>query len=129
MALTDKLLPVSIVDALNKSYKSKDEDIIVYIGPGADKKSYIYETYPSKNTNTKLWEKRIIENPEGMFNIDLKGAIKDQLIQRNIKEENIAISPIDTITHPDYFSNYAEKHGNEEKAGRNFTGATFNKRR
>ena len=127
MALVDKLLPVAVVDALLKSHDSKDEDIVAFVGPGAKKESYIYETYPSKNTNDKLWEKRITENPNGGFNIDLQGAITDQLEERNI--QNIIVSPVDTIKHPGYYSNYGEKHGDESKAGRNFTGATFNTKR
>ena len=129
MAMIDKMLPVHEVLALREAYDSNVNDLLVHIGPHAQPESYIYETYPTKNTNAKLWENNIKENEKGGFNIDLEGAVRDQLTEIGISDENIIASPIDTITDQNYFSNYAEQHGNMEKAGRNFSGATFSVRR
>lgn len=122
---TDKMLPVSIIDALSKSHNSKDEDIEVYVTAGAEKESYKKIKYPNYLTNLKVWNDHIYKGKYGLYHIDLKGAIKKQLIDRNIKEENIHISNIDTITNPNFYSHYATNHGHKEKAGNNFAGATF----
>lgn len=124
---TDKMLPVSIIDSLFYSYGSRDNDILVYISSGVEKDSYLYDKYPKWANNDKIWNKMIKEDKNGIFHIDLKGAIKKQLIQRNIKESNIKVSKIDTVTNQNYYSNRAEYLGYKEKAGRNFPCVFFKK--
>ena len=126
-ALIDKLLPIYIIDSLQEKFNSNTNDILVYISPAASKESYKHETYPDWITNEKVWEENIIEN--NGFHIDLKNAVKQELLSRNIKEENIFISQVDTITNSNYYSEYAENHGQLEKAGRNFVGAAFVRKR
>ena len=123
--LTDKMLPMSVIDALSHSYDSKDEDILVYVSSGIDKKSYLYDSYPHWAKDPKVWDGMIEEDENGIFHIDLKGAIKKELIYRNINEENINISNVDTFTNRDYYSNRAEYLGHIEKGGRNFPCAVF----
>ncbi len=123
--LVDKKMPMMVVDALFDAYGSynlKDEDILTYVSAGAGK-SWTYDKYPSWAKDSKLWDGAIIEDENGIFHIDLKKVISDQLIERNVGD--ITISPIDTITDPNFYSNSAAFNGNEEKKGRNFAGAFF----
>ena len=126
---TDLMIPAMTIDALASSYNSKANDIIAYISAGADKDSYLYETYPNWIKNEKLWDGKIIEDENGLFHIDLKGTIEKELLERKIDKNNITMSKVDTITNDGFYSNYAEAHGNKEKAGRNFAGACFVRRR
>ena len=123
--LTDKMMPISVIDSLAYTYDSNDEDILVYISSGIDKKSYLYDRYPLWAKDHRVWDGMIEEDKNVIFHIDLKGAIKRELISRNISEENINVSRVDTFTNPDYYSNRAEKLGIEEKMGRNFPCAVF----
>lgn len=123
--LVDKMLPMAIVDALLDAYGSKDEDISIYVSSGADKKSYTYDRYPAWATDPKVWDEMITEDENGLFHIDIKGAIKRQLEERNIDSKKIEVSKIDTITDPNFYSNAAVFQGHPEKAGRNFPGVVF----
>ena len=125
---TTKMLPVSVIDALTRSYNSNDNDIEVYVAPCADKENYLYETFPAWG-DEKVWQGYIKETENELYQIDLKGAINKQLLDRKIKPQNINISTIDTITDDRFYSNYAEKHGDLSKAGRNYMGVVFKNRR
>ena len=125
---TNLYLPIAVVDALAKSHNSKDEDIEIFVTAGVEKETYIKEEYPVYLDN-EFWHKHIYQDEDGLYHIDLKSTIYDELISRNIKVENIKISNVDTITDPHYFSHYASNHGHPKKAGNNFAGATFNKKR
>lgn len=119
----DRLMPFHIIDAIKKETKANEEDIEVYIGPCAKKKSYVYETYPNWATRkNNMWRHCINEEEDG-FHIDLRKAILIQLINKGIKY--IEINSLDTITNPLYYSNYAASHGDNEKDGRFLTGVYF----
>lgn len=123
--LTDKMLPKAIIDSLAFLYDSKTEDIVAYISSGASKKSYLYDSYPIWARDEKVWNEMIEEDESGVYHIDIKGAIKKQLLNRNIEEKNITVSEIDTVTNPDFYSNRAEFLGEKNKKGRNFPCAFF----
>lgn len=115
-------LPKQTIEALKKEYNSQPKNIHVYIGSCAKKETYGYETYPNWATNHSVWE-NFIQKKEGKYHIDLVGAIKRQLEQINV--EHIKVSAIDTISNPNYASNYGRLHDNPSKMGQNFVGCFY----
>ncbi len=120
----DRELPMMIADSLNQVSNTKDEDILVYVGPMASSKNYAYNNYPKWATNDKIW-KYCIKEKNGLFYIDLRRAIIMELALRNIQYGNVEISNIDTITDPAYYSNHATYQGAVNKNGRILVGALF----
>ena len=110
-----------IIEAL-KTEKSKPEDIYVYIGSCAKKKSYQYDCYPKWATKEDVWKDSIIKK-ENTYYIDMIKAIKKQLHEQKIN--HIKESPIDTYTSPKYYSHIAEVKGNQSKVGQNFVGCFY----
>ena len=120
--LVDRKMPMLVVDALYNSYRSKDEDIAAYVSACAGN-SWTYDKYPSWAKYDNIWDSVIVEDENGLFHIDLKKAVLDQLKERNI--DDIVISPIDTITDIRFYSNSAAFNGKSYKKGRHFAGAFF----
>ena len=123
--LTDKMLPKSVIDSLLYTYGSNENDIVVYISSGAEKYSNLFRNYPGFVKDLKVWSGMIKEDKYGIIHVDYKGAIRKQLIERGIPEENIIISNVDTITNPNYFSERAASLGQKEKKGCNFPCIVF----
>lgn len=115
-------LPKQTIEALIKEYHSNPQDIYVYVGSCAKKETFIYESFPVWNTNDKVWN-GFIKEQDGKYTIDLVGAIEKQLRQLGVSK--IEISPIDTITDPNYASYYGNYHGNSSKLGQNFVGCFY----
>ena len=120
--MIDKKLPMMIADAMLREFGCRDQDIYTYVSACAGEDSYTYDIYPKWATDEKVWEGNIIEK-EKQYYINLRKAIAEQLEERNIN--NWIMNREDTITDPNYYSNSAAFHGNEEKAGRNFAGAYY----
>lgn len=123
--LIDKKMPMMIADALNEAYDSKDEDIIAYVSACAGD-NWTYDKYPSWATDKTIWEKGIIEDNNGIFHINLKKAIKQEMNERNIN--HVIYNDNDTITNPLYYSNSAASPyglNDQSKYGRNFCGAFY----
>lgn len=120
--LVDRKMPMLVVDALYNSYRSKDEDIAAYVSACAGN-SWTYDKYPSWAKYDNIWDSVIVEDENGLFHIDLKKAVLDQLKERNI--DDIVISPIDTITDIHFYSNSAAFNDKSYKKGRNFARAFF----
>lgn len=124
--LTDKKMPMLVVDALYNAYRSRDEDVYTYVSACAGD-SWTYNRWPDWAKEKRLWEEYITEGKEGLFHIDLKSAVKNQLLDRGIAPDRIEVSPIDTITDANFYSNSAAYNGAKHKAGRHFAGAFFPK--
>lgn len=122
--LVDKKMPMLVADALYNAYRSKDEDIYTNVSACAGN-SWTYDKWPNWAKDEKFWDKYIVQEKDGLFHIDLKGAVEKQLQQRNISPEKIMISPVDTITDDNFYSNCAVFNGEKHKAGRHFAGAFF----
>lgn len=123
--LIDKKMPMMIADALNKAYDSKDEDIIAYVSACAGD-NWTYDKYPSWATDRNIWEKGLIEDKNGIFHINLKKAIQQEMNERNIN--HVIYNDNDTITNPSYYSNSAASPyglNDQSKYGRNFCGAFY----
>lgn len=123
--LVDAKMPMLVVEALLESHRSRDQDIAAYISMCAGR-SWTYDKYPSWAKDEDMWKEAITLGEDGLYHIDLKSVVLSQLLDRNINK--IALSPVDTITNPKYYSNSAAFHGDSSKSGRNFAGAYFKTR-
>lgn len=122
--LIDKKMPIMVVDALQRAYDSKDDDIVAYISACAGS-DWSYDTYPRWATDRKLWDGAITEE-NGVFKINMRQVIENELLERNI--HTMEFNMDDTRTNIRYYSNSmaSPKGGNEPtKAGRNFAGVFF----
>lgn len=116
---TNRKLPIQTIEALQKEYNSKLEDIYVYITSCVSKESYIYDCYPKWATNKDVWKDAIVEKNNNYY-IDMLTAIINQL--RKIGINNITYSQEDTVTSPKFYSHSAFAKGNNSKKGQNFVG-------
>lgn len=122
--LIDKKMPMMVVDALQRAYDSKDDDIVAYISACAGS-DWSYDTYPRWATDRKLWDGAIIEE-NGVFKIDMRKVIENELLERNI--HTMKFNMDNTRTNPNYYSNsMASPNGGNDptKSGRNFAGVFF----
>lgn len=97
---------------------SKAEDIVVAIGPGVGKGSYIFDKEElAERKLGKEWDDFIVEIAGGRFGVDLAGYSVHQLVSAGVLPEHIVVSDIDTIADRNFFSHYRSmKTG--EKEGR-----------
>ena len=136
--LIDKKMPMMMADALQAAYKTRDEDIYTYVSSCAGPDWTYKKNIPVWATDLKMWgltrglttgtidfdENDVIPT----YHINLRNIIEAQLVERNISLAKTSFSDVDTITNPDYYSNYAASvYGlnQEEKYGRNFVGAFY----
>lgn len=125
---TVKHIYLKAVNEMEKKFGCETGNIIVCIGPSICKCCFDSEEETFKNIFTNIWkdEENYIsyemENPS-RFHIDLHYLIKNDLINRGIKEENIAISEICThCNSEDFFSYRRYTKENKKEYG---TGATI----
>lgn len=119
-AYIDRKLPQQTIEALQKEYNSKTEDIYVYIGSCAHKEHYTYKEYPSWATNKEIWQDSIKKESDNLYHIDMIKAITEQLNKIDIR--NIIISPNDTITDKRYYSHAGNYQGLKKDQGQNIVG-------
>lgn len=127
----DSLMPMEVFDRLQEmwNWTTKDGDLLAYIAPCAGK-AYYYKNYPDFAKNEGVWEDAIWRDPEtGLYHIDMRKAILNQLLARKINPENIIFDPDDTITNPNYYSHHAAKQlCKVDKEGRHFPGMFYPKK-
>lgn len=112
-------LPKEFINIMIKEFKCKPSNLYLYIGSHIHKENYIYDKYPEKATNQKIW-KDAIEEKNGLYYIDLEQAIMNQIKDYNLAE--VKISPINTATNEDYASHREATLGNKDKLGQNIVG-------
>ena len=112
-------LPKEMIKVLIKELKSKSEDIYLYIGSHIKKENYIYDNYPIKATNKRIW-KNAIEEKNNKYYIDMERAIRDQL--KEFKLGGIEVSKIDTAVDKRYASHRMTYLGDDSKKGQNIVG-------
>lgn len=122
----NRQVPIYTIKALVESEHSNPQNIHVYIGSCIKKESYQYDKYPAWATDQGVW-KECISNKNNKYYIDLIKAIKNQLIQAGILNNNIKISPIDTYTNEEYYSHSKYVKGEEKDRGQNFVGCFYRK--
>lgn len=123
--LVDRKLPALTVEALMDAEKvlglnAKKENVMGYISACAGP-NWTYDRYPGWITNDEVWKYAITEN-NGIYNINISQAIMEQF--REYEIEDVRLKLVDTITHPNYYSNSASRN-DKVKAGRQFIGAFY----
>lgn len=120
--MIDRMLPQMIADCLVSNYKSKEENIKVFVGACAGK-NWTYDSWPGWAKNKSFWKNAIYEE-NGIFKIDLRKALSIQFKESNLKEENILFDMANTLDDDLHYSN-AMRNINPEKFGRHFEGAFY----
>lgn len=87
-----------------KEYGSDPSDLLVWMGPSAQRQSYRMEYFD--RANDPAWQ-GFFDRSEDGFYLDMQGFNEARLIDAGVKPSNIERSPIDTVTHPNFFSHSA----------------------
>ena len=104
------------VEMFKSKYKSGVENIIVAIGPCAQKESFVKEN--PEQFDDPRW-RGFIEKVEGdNYSIDLVGFTKKQLLDSGIKKENIIDCGIDTVKDKRFFSHVRDCNNHISRQGR-----------
>ncbi len=111
---TDKRLAPAVVAFMEGHYGSSPADIVVRIGPGVKKESYRFPNPLQKELNAG-WKPFLDYSADGFTAIDLAGYNRRQLIDAGVREENILVSDVDTITSRDFFSHYRARRTGERE--------------
>ncbi|MEK9176870.1 MAG: polyphenol oxidase family protein [Patescibacteria group bacterium] len=98
---TDKNLAAQVVERMTQEFHSDPGDILVFIGPGIDKDSYLVER-PGQKDDPK-W-RPFLDEAMGSTKIDLVGYNENALIDAGVPREHITVSPENTVSSPEYFS-------------------------
>ena len=119
----DRGLPGQIIDSLREEADSNVDDLIVYVGPHAQKESFTYDNFPKFIRNESRWVDCLTEK-NGLIHINMSNAIMKQLSEKDII--CVHMSNIDTITNPLFYSNNRARF-DKKKAGRFYTGCFYKK--
>ena len=116
----DRYLPMQTIDALG----GNEKDIKVYISPFAHEMFYENIDNLKWANNQNVWQSFINEEEKnGIISarVDVKKALLKQLVDRQIDEENIILSPYNTAVDNEFYSN---SRGYQDKtfAGRFLSG-------
>ena len=99
---TQKNITTKVVNKMRLEFKSNPVDIIAVIGPAIE--TDCYEVGMDAIGGIK--EDYVIPKQEDKYMLDLKGAVKDQLISAGIAERNIEVSGICTKCDAENFYSY-----------------------
>ncbi len=91
-------------------HDSDPNDIIVWMGPSAQKHSYLLQWFEYEDD--PAWQGYFEKTSDG-FLIDLQGYNKVQYVNGGVLEKNIFSSAVNTATDPNYFS-----HSSGDTSGR-----------
>lgn len=110
---TDAKLCVRVVEALEKQYGSKSVDVVVGIGPGIHKESYVF----TKNTRmySSEWNPFLKYVSGGGVAVDIVGYNVKQLLDSGIPRGNIEVSEIDTGSDKSFFSHHRSRETGEKE--------------
>lgn len=124
--MIDMELPRKTIEMMEDKYNSKKADIAIYIGSHAGA-NWSYDSMP-KWAKEDFWkEYEIIKQvADNEYRIDLRKALLLQLEPAEF--DSFIVNNEDTITNKNYYSNSAQKK-DPSKAGRQFTGAYYVKKR
>ena len=99
------------IDRMVEVYESDPKDLIVWLSPCAQAKSY-FTTEKPKQMGDPDW-KGFISKKGKKYYIDIPGYIKAGLEDKGIKKSNIKDESIDTISDDNYFSHQQVIEGNK----------------
>ena len=114
---TNLRLPEAMIQTLQKNYNARASKIKAYISSCGSNKpcEYLGPDFSDK----EVWNKSILRGIDGLYYVNLRSAIQEQLLNNNIEPENIITNIDNTIENANYFS----RTGN--KPGRHLAGAFF----
>jgi len=99
---TELLLAKKVVERMRDSYGSDPKDLLVALGPGIHKESYIRRNPSQKDK--PAWKEYVQLVEDNLYSIDLIGFNINELTSAGVQKENIEIDPHDTAVSPEYFS-------------------------
>ncbi len=99
---TEKKLAAKVVREMVEKFETDPRDVIVLIGPGIHKDSYVFMNPQQKQFAE--WQPFLEETPSGETKIDLVGFNRDQLLRLGVLPRNIVIDPNDTAQSPRFYS-------------------------
>lgn len=112
---TDLELSQKVISRL-ESQGASPKNIIVGIGPGIYKESYLLQN-PKQKDDPK-WRDFIKKTVNGLFSIDIIGYNVKRLLEAGIPKENILMSGIDTASSQEYFSHRRSDEEKQKKEAR-----------
>jgi YfiH family protein len=101
---TDLKLVQKVIDTFVSDFQSQPGDIMVNIGPGIHKESYVLDAVAQEND--EKWQPFILKTNDGQSAIDIVGYNCQQLIEKGVIPHHITVSQHDTYISQDYFSHY-----------------------
>lgn len=104
-----ELVP-KVINTFTCFFDSNIKNIYVGIGPGITKDSYIKQSPLQKDS--QKWKKFIQITTSDMYTVDLYGYATKQFLQAGILKSNLEIFPLDTYSHPAFFSHTQAKETN-----------------
>lgn len=117
-------LPLLVLNTLKEIYQADDSNIYAYISSCIGKNNYIYDSFPSWATNSKVWDGCIKHEKDG-YHINLRKAIYRQLRDNGVFLSHMHMNFKDTYDDPTLYSNVSYKKGNVRKKGRYLVGCYY----
>lgn len=111
---TDQRLAEKIIKKMVTDFNCHITDIVVGVGPGIHKESYlkIANDFKESVKNTlSQWSPFLQEISGGTMTLDIVGYNKQQLLDAGVMVKNIEIMDIDTAQSSDFFSHHCSKQG------------------
>ncbi len=105
--MTGQRIVESTLQKMVDVFHVKQKDLIVGIGPGIKRESYILDYVPTEFEQGE-WESFIDRDESGKRHIDIPGINREMLINKGVSRETIEISPIDTARSDRFFSHYRD---------------------
>lgn len=101
----------NIIEKLRSDFHCKPQHLIINIGPGIHKESYIKpNSIPQASEHD--WQPFLTQKGDDIA-IDILSFVVNQLIKEGLPHKNIHVSPIDTAASDDYFSHYRDARANK----------------
>ena len=100
---THQKLAARVVERVVRSGGTADA-IVVYIGPSIHKELYLVQAEKLSQRDDPAWQPFLSEGADGMWQVDVAGYVRAQLIQAGVVPEHITESTIDTFSDTNYFS-------------------------
>lgn len=104
-------LHTKVIDHMETTYGSKSEDLLVVIGPGIGRESYVFRNVEQRDPS---WRQFILLEDDG-FHVDLKGYVSHGLIERGVVPDLILVSGIDTAQNRSYYSHFRSMRTGEDE--------------
>lgn len=93
-----------LVERLEKDFRSKPEDLIIWMSPAIKPPHYTIERADFAANNSD-WDKYCVKTDSG-YSLDLQGYNRQLFINSGVLDKNIHISDVDTATDENYWSHF-----------------------